>query len=212
MFIEWKIENKPVRAMLLYYQELYITKFLKPIYFSKGNITSAKRILEFCKEAQADPLDYVRINFLSHAKDMQTHGFKFFNANNYKINYINKILDPSWYGAGTKATPIYDKIRYAIKPITNKENISTIEIINDIITDKLGLEPFLYMIKAGYLDFDSYAEVIAIMNKSMLMPMKIINTLYDRGILPETVDDMLKYSTFIKYCEADDKDKDTSNS
>jgi hypothetical protein len=204
MYIEWKRDNLDIRVMLLYFQELFLTKFLRPYYFSKGNITSARRIIEFCNEGQIMPMNYIRVSFLSHAKDMEEHGFKFFNSNNYKLAYLDKILKPDWYGAGTKPTPIYDKIRYAIKPIVEKDSISTVEIIDAIINDRLGLEPFLYMIKSGYLDFEAYAQIVAIMNKNMLQPMKIINLLCDRGILPETVDDMMRYKTFIKYCEQDD--------
>jgi hypothetical protein len=191
-YIEWREENKDVKPILLYYLELFIEKFDKPCFFTKGNVSSARKILEWAKKYQFNPYFFVYLNFVTKSKDMERMGFRFMSSIPYLNNFIS-LIEKRQDKLYNVKRPLYDIVKGEMT--LNKLDINNLDIqemINLLSLNKLSTNTFLYLTLLKNI-------------KNIIKPSKVevkirkLLVIIDRGCLPNTPD-LLYFENYEDYC------------
>lgn len=207
MFIEWNVDQKPFRDVLLYFQELYIGAFLKECFFSKGNVTSARKIAEMCDKYEVERSKYVYICFKAKKAEVKKIGFRYFNATSYHKIFVNTALDDTWYGYGTVPTSVFDRIKREIA--TKKiEKMNKIGVIDGLLNGAISPETFAYLIQTFRLEYDDFKEIIEPLAAMFAKPEKKVTLWVKRGILPRDPDILHNFKDFKEWCRQDVKPTD----
>lgn len=196
MFLEWKAENAPFRDVMLYFQELYIGAFLKEFYFSKGNITSAKKVADTCDEYEINRYKYVHTCFVAKKEEVMRIGFRYFNAPSYFKMFIDRATDPTWYGYGSLPTPVFDRIKRETLKLSREKTA----IVDAMINGNLTPEAFAYLVFTGQLKVDDYSDVIRPLASTFARPAKKVELWAKRGVLPKEYEKMATIRNFSEWC------------
>ena len=192
MYIEWLPENSYVKNLLLYYLQLFIDRYEKPYFFSKGNITSCKKIVDLSNKYHFNPYFYLYLNFVTNEKNMEIHGFKFMSSSSYLKNFVN-LVEKKEYRKFDVQKPLYTIIKNDLIKI----NIDTIKtdtqtLADLIFTNKISLYTFLYLIIV--FNINNIIKPEAVEHK--------INTIMfyiERGILPRDFK-FFSFDSYEEYC------------
>lgn len=195
-YIEWRSEQGPFREILLYFQELYIAAFLDEYFFSKGHITSARKVSETCDKFELDRFKYVFTCFACKKEEIKRVGFRYFNAVSYQKVFVDKALDPTWYGYATTPTPIFDRLKRELNHI----KMDKVNIVDGLLNGALTPESFTYLIRSCKLDYEDFKDVIEPLAATFARPEKKVTLWMKRGVLPRDPDDLFKYTNFEAWC------------
>jgi hypothetical protein len=215
MFIEWRTENSDVRPLLLYFSELYILRFGKECFFTKGNVTAARNIMTFCDEGQINPLRYIQLCFDGFTNNIKKTGFTFMSSRPYKNHVLNLILSPTYvrrYGTGTYTSSpptIFDSLRPSVLKYAGNKYTKE-EILRDLFTSVLPLEAFLFLIDSETIErLPEYDAIIKTLNEQVEDRRKKIKILMKRGVLPRTPEGFKIFATYLAWSQnnrtADDR-------
>jgi hypothetical protein len=200
-YIEWRAEQGPFREILLYFQELYMAAFLEEYFFSKGHITSARKVGETCDKYELDRFKYVFTCFTCKKDEIRRVGFRYFNAVSYQKVFVDKALDPTWYGYATSPTPIFDRIKREV----NNISLAKVSVVDGLLNGSLSPEALSYLIRGFKLDYEDFKDVIEPLASTFARPEKRVTLWMKRGVLPRDPDDMSKFTNFEAWCRQPSK-------